>query len=510
MTSRLEIRHLSKTFGQVPVLRDVNIAIKPGEIHGLIGQNGSGKSTVIRILSGFYQPDDGCQILIDGRQLDMPVKPRNLQSMGLAFVHQNLGLENSASVIENVRIGRFSRNQITRQIDWDKEAEGVHEALKRLGQGHINPYSMVGSLNHVERASVAIARALQGIQSGHGCIVFDESTQSLPRDVLKDFYAQVRRIAAEGTSIIIVSHRLEEVLEICDSVTVLEDGKVTVASAPTAGMTEAELTRLILGQSSYRGISVFEKSKRDNAATEPLLLATGLSGGHLNGVDVELYPGEVVGIIGDPDSGSDELPYLISGTTSHAQGSIKIGNRTINLSNATPAKINKLGIAFVPSKRTSEGLAVGMPATENISLPRLRKKGRPWFLGRNWQDQEFRQSVESLGVTPAFGDLQIQSFSGGNQQKLLLAKWMFNEPTVLVLHEPTQAVDVGARDDILRALRKMADEGSAVLISSIETDDLSRICDRVLIMKDGLISNSLEAPEISSHQIIDAVYDRND
>jgi ribose transport system ATP-binding protein len=508
---RLRIRDASKTFGRTTVLSSVDLDVQPGEIHGLVGQNGSGKSTLIKLLSGFYSADSGSAFELDGQQLDLPIRPSELQHHGLAFVHQDLGLVGDATVVENVKIGRYSVNPITRKIDWRRDSVDVSRVLDTLGSGSISPSSLVSELSHGERASVAIARAILGTSDGAGCIVFDESTQSLPREILHEFYTQVRRLADSGTAVLIVSHRLDEVLALCDRVTVLEDGKVTVSGLSTEGLTEAELTRLILGKSKKSGGAELVK-QHANLTKDAAVMFSGehISGRRVHDANFALRVGEVVGVIGDTESGYDELPYLVTGTAHGAKGTVTIDGASVDLNTLRPSQASALGIVFVPGKRGDEGLALELLGFENVSLPRVGGSKHRFFLGKRWQQEEFSSAAASLGVTPAVADLTAGSFSGGNQQKILLSKWLLNRPKVIVLHEPTQAVDVGARADILAALRAEAAGGTTVLVSSLETDDLAAVCDRILIMHGGRVRQELVGDEISAHRIIDATYGQLD
>lgn len=504
MSSRLLIDHVSKTFGRTTVLRDVRLEIAAGEIHGLVGQNGSGKSTVIKVLSGVHPPDAGASVQVDGRALALPLTPREMTANGLSFVHQNLGLDDRATVIENVRIGRYAVGRVSRRIRWDREADTVAATLARLGAPHLNPYATVGSLDHAGRATVAIARAVQDVEPGAGCIVFDESTQSLPRDVLEDFYSQVRGIAASGTSVLIVSHRLDEVLALCDRVTVLEDGAVTLAAHSTASLTEAELGRLIMGDARTTERDAPER-RPVAAAAAPVLRVEGLAGGAVRRVDLAVRQGEVVGLIGNADSGYDVVPYLIGGVVAATGGTVTTGSSSSPAARLTPAEASRRGIALVPAARAEQGIAVRMLALDNLVLPRLARHGRG-FVRRHWQLEEFRTAVDRLGLTPPDPYLHAGSLSGGNQQKLLLAKWLLGRPSVLLVHEPVQAVDVGARADILAELQRQAAQGVGVLIVSLETEDLASICDRVLIVRDGTVADEVTGERLTPHGLLDLVY----
>ena len=493
-TARLEVSDLSKTFGRSRVLKHASIAVAPGEVHALLGQNGSGKSTLIKVLSGLHRPDPGAVVRIDGTEVPQPLTPAGISARGLTIVHQSLGLVPGHTVTENVRLGQLRGRGWSRLIRWSHERERAVAALAAL-HADIDPDRMVDQLPMGQRATVAIARAMQGIVPGRGCIVLDESTQSLPRDVLPGFYATVRRLAAQGTSILIVSHRLDEVLQLASRVTVLRDGEVTAAGAPTAGMSEAALARVILGRELV-GFVPHRRTAELRDAPAPAARLRDVRGATVAGVDLEIAPGEVVGVTGATDSGSEELPYLVAGVRpAVAHGHLEVaGGGTVDLAGAGVSATTAIGVALVPSDRANEGIAVTMTALENVTLPRVKRRAQRGLLRRGWQQREFDDACARLSVTPPEPDLEASAFSGGNQQKLLLAKWLLSRPALLVLHEPTQAVDVGARAEILRAVGRAADEGSAVLLSSIEAQDLALVCDRVLVLADGRIARELHAP----------------
>lgn len=505
--ARLAIHHASKTYGSVTVLRDVSLVVEPGEIHGLVGQNGSGKSTLIRLLSGYTAPDPGAELHVDGETVHLPARPRRLAEVGLSFVHQNLGLDLDASVIENVRVGRFRVRPLTRRILWRQEADAVSAVLARLGAEHVNPYATAGSLNHGERASVAIARAIQDIPRGRGCVVFDESTQSLPRDVLDGFMHQVRELAHEGTSVVIVSHRLEEILALCDRVTVLEDGRETVRGHGTAGMTEADLGRLILGESASARTLHTGMLRAPTAVTGPTVLSVvELTGDDISGATLSVRAGEVVGITGPTDSGHRELAETIGGARRATSGEVRVGELRIDPARITPRTAIRAGVALIPHDRAREGLALERGVLENLTLPRLLRGHSRWWLATGWQRREFADVVDQLGLTPPDPAMEAGRLSGGNQQKLLFGKWMLGHPRVLVACEPTQAVDVGARAQLLASLRRDADRGAAVVIASIEAHDLAVVCDRVLVMSAGRVARELTGDQVHPHTILEATY----
>jgi ribose transport system ATP-binding protein len=289
--------------------------------------------------------------------------------------------------------------------------------------------------------------------------------------------------------VVLVSHRLEEVTTIADRVTVLRDGRVVCAGDPIDGRSHDQLARQILG----RELVAFSRTHPEPSGERAPLELRGLTGAQLRGVDLDVRPGEVVGLTGRPEAGHDELPLLLAGDTESigrkASGRLVGSGRSIRLGRHRPA-----GVAVVPADRVRSGLAVTESACANVSLPRLRRQRLRWLLRSSWQRTEFARAVDLLNIRPADPSLPAGSFSGGNQQKLLLAKWLLDQPELLVLHEPTQAVDVGARADILHAISAAAAAGVAVLISSIEAEDLALICDRVLVLDDGIVADELSAP----------------
>lgn len=492
----VRVRHLSKSFGPARVLQDVTLDVRAGEIHGLVGQNGSGKSTLIKVLSGVHPADPGGVVEVNGSRLSSPVTPQELRRHGLAFVHQDLGLVDECTVVENIRLGQYAARRVSRSISWRQERAAATATLDRL-HSSLDARRLVSTLPPGDKAVVAIGRALQSLPEGSGCIVFDESTRALPREILPDFYDIARRLAAAGTAIILVSHRLDEVLALTDRVTVLQDGRVVAGGVETRELTESSLARLLLGREVELDRRHGPAAHRPSGGTP--LRAHALTSAGLHGVDLDVASGEVVGVTGATGSGHAELPYALAGVARGLGGTVEVGGKRFSLPVRSPSVLIAAGLVMVPEDRAHEGLAVELSARENLTLPRTAARGR-LHLKTAWQDQEFAQAVELLGIVPPRPGLLVSSYSGGNQQKILLAKWLLHSPVAVVLHEPTQAVDVGARIDILRAVRATAARGVSVVISSIEAQDLAAICDRVLVMRDGAIATELTG-EITAHAI---------
>lgn len=497
----MEIRGLSKAFGHSWVLDDVDLDLHAGEVHMLVGQNGSGKSTLIKILSGTHPADSGA-ITVNGEQLPTPVTAAALRRAGLAFVHQDLGLVPDLTVLENIRVGRYEPHGVLRRVRWRDERACAQHALDRLNAG-VSVDTRVQDLSAGQRALVAIARALQGEQAAGGCIVFDESTQSLPRETLPDFYATVRALARAGCAVLVVTHRLEEALELGDVVTVIRDGSLVRARLPVAGLTQQALSHLILGRELEQLPAPSARpDRRRPGAPAAALHVTGLSSATLRSVEIRVHHGEIVGITGPAGSGHDEVPYILAGIRPDSGGTLAIGDRAVDMTSARA--VRAAGLVLVPQHRLDEGLAGDLSALENLTLPRVSGRRRP-VLGRRWQRQEFSRAVERLGLQPPRPHAAVTTYSGGNQQKILLAKWLADHPAVLVVHEPTQAVDVGARTEIIRALRDAASAGTAILVSSVERSDLAHLCDRVLVLRDGAVRTEL-LTGITAEAIADAAY----
>lgn len=501
---RLEVRNLSKTFAGVTVLDHAHLQIEAGEIHALVGQNGSGKSTLIKLISGVYRADPGGDVFVDGRRIGTPIAPGRLHDEGLSFVHQDLGLVPDLSVRDNVRIGRHTVNRLTRRIDKAADSAAVRETFEFLGLD-LDPHARVRELRPSERVAVAVARALQDRTPGTGVVVFDESSRAIPHEALDDFYSMIRMLAEQGTAVLIVSHDLGEVLRIADRVTALRNGHVVEMGVPTSELDEAAITRLVLGRSGE--IDDYARTMRSEIREGGVELR-GLRGGRVRGVDASVRRGEVLGFTGTVDSGLSSLAPLIAGAAT-GEGEVAVDGRAMDARTARPAKALGLGVAYIPQDRHAEGLATELTVEENATLPHLASRGRPWFTGRRWQREETRRVIEDFDVRPADPLAVVANMSGGNQQKVLMGKWMLGGPSLLVLDDPTQAVDVGARASVLRATRQAAVDGSAVILCSSEVEDLAAVCDRVAILEDGRVVRELAQP-FTADDLLAATFDATD
>ncbi len=497
-TTALRIRGLSKNFGPARALGDVNFDVARGEIHGLVGRNGSGKSTLIKILSGFHVPDEGT-LEIGGVPVGLPVPAAEAFRHGLAFVHQDLGLLPEMTVMENIRIGRFGTGPGWR-IKWKSERRIVADALARFGV-RVSPDDLVANLREVDRALVAIVRGLLDLQSHeNGILVLDEPTAYLPRDSVEQLFRTVRAVAAAGTAVVFVSHRLDEVMSLTDRTTVLRDGRV-VGTVTTSESNEEELIQLILG-GQLEDFYPEPATPRSNLA----LRVSGLSGSVATAVDLDVYAGEIVGLTGIAGAGYDEVPYLLFGANASKSGTVQIGATVLDHSALSPRSTMAAGMALLPADRQRTSGVADLTLTQNVSLPVLST----FFRGGRLRQRDERNKVAGIlvdfTVRPASPEAKMGQLSGGNQQKALLGKWLQRNPPVLVLHEPTQGVDVGAKKDVFERLRDAAADGAAVVFCSAEYEDLAHLCDRVLVFHEGRVAATLSGADLTEDRIVEQCY----
>ena len=494
----LEVRGLSKTFGGQQALRGVDFSVRPGEVHGLLGQNGSGKSTLIKVLAGFHAPDAGGSLRIFGANVALPVPPGGFRRYGLSFVHQNLGMMPALTVLENLLLTRLATTQRWR-IDWARERAVAAAVFARYGL-NIDPGATLSRLSSVERALVAIVRAIEEMGDGHGVLVLDEPTPFLPRRDVDRLFALVRQVAAGGAAVVFVSHDIDEVMEITDRVTVLRDG-IVAGTLETATSSRDEVVRMIVGRTL--------ETAPPRSAPAPAAAAVrvrGLHGGQVMDLSLNLRPGEVVGLTGLLGSGYEQVPYLLYGATPAGAGELTVRGQILALTRLTPAAAMGAGLVLIPGDRAVAGGVSSLPVVDNVTLPALATRFNAWMLRRTVLHRAASELGEAFGVVPNRPDFPLASFSGGNQQKVILAKWLQLRPALVLLDEPTQGVDVGARRTVFRAIRNAAEAGACVLCASSDADQLSEICDRVLVLARGRLAVEMTPPGLDKHAIVSACY----
>ena len=497
----LQFTGLFKTFGATRALIDVNFDVQAGEIHGLVGRNGSGKSTLIKVLSGYHVPDPGSQLTLNGQRVNLPISGPEAAAQGLVFIHQDLGLVPAYSVLENVRLNSWQAKGFQR-INWKRERAGVEEELERFNL-RVQAETPVAALSQVDRAILAIVRAMHhlGHDSANKVLVLDEPTAYLPTDSVERLFEAVRTVAQTGAGVIFVSHRTDEVLTITDRISVLRDGQL-IDTVTTADTDEQALVSLIIG----RALSSLYPDRVDVPPGELVLEVAELNGDLVRGLNLKADRGEVVGITGLMGAGHDEVPYYIFGARDAKSGSITVNDQVLKTHKATPTEAIAAGVALLPADRLNLSGSPTASVEDNVALPVFRR----YFSRGRLQLAQVRERVGGLlttfDVRPAMPNLEFSSLSGGNQQKALLAKWMQLEPTLLLLHEPTQGVDVGSKAEIFARITEAASAGTAVLIASTEYEDLANICTRVLVFDSGRVVGELSGDDLTEERILDLCY----
>jgi len=501
---RVEIRGLSKSFGGTRALRGVDLTVLPGEVHGLLGENGSGKSTLIKVLAGFHDPDAG-ELRVDGEPVPLPLAPGQFRKLGMSFVHQDLGLVESLTVLENLRVAELAVPSSRLRISWRRERARARETFERYGL-RLDPTATVAALKPVERALLAIVRALEEIRAvgrGHGLLVLDEPTVFLPREGVDRLFSLVRSAAAAGASILFVSHDLDEVREITDRVTVLRDGAV-VSTVGTADTSETAFVEMIIGRQLA---ALTEPVHADLSARKLAVSVRGLSGATVRDVSFDIHAGEILGLAGLIGSGFEEVPYLLYGARPARAGRLEVDGDAFDLTGMTPTRANQARLALIPADRKTDGSVATLPVGENVALSVLDRYFNGVALQRRRMAQETRTLLDSFDVRPSDPTLPYGALSGGNQQKALLAKWFQTSPRLLLLDEPTQGVDVGARAQIFELLRAAAAEhGMEIVCASSDYEQLALLCDRVIVFGRGRIWRELSGDEITKERIIEQSY----
>jgi ribose transport system ATP-binding protein len=494
----LRVRGMSKTFAGQRALADVDFDLAAGEIHALVGQNGSGKSTFMKVLAGFHEPDEGSSCEVGDHQLAFS-DPQDTLASGLRFVHQDLALIPDLDTLDNLALGRGYERGSTGTISWRREAVAARRLLGDLGY-NFDLRAPVSHLTAAERTGIAIARALQGWEGGAKVLILDEPTASLPAGEVERLFGVIGALRGR-VAVIYVSHHFNEVFAICDRVTVLRDGQV-IATREVAELDEDQLIELTVG----RRIQRLEARERVSTAQPTIALtASGLGGKVIDHVDLSVRKGEVLGVAGVTGSGREEVAALVFGAEER-RGTVALDGKEVP--GDAPASSMQAGMALVPAERAANGVLADMSLRENITLSSL--KAYMGFGGLR-KGAERRDVVDLLGrfeVVPPDPDALISRLSGGNQQKVLIGRAMRLEPRVLILDEPTQGVDVGAKAAIHSMIDEVAAQGAAVLVASTESEELIRLCDRIIVLRGGVVRTTVLAADISADELTELTLGR--
>lgn len=482
----LEARDIRKAYGGAVALRGAALAVAPGEIHALLGANGAGKSTLIKCIAGTPPPDFG-EILVNGRSLGERHGPREAAAAGLAFIHQESTLIDDLTVEENIAIVEGYPRRFG-LIDWRAVRERAHEALAALGVS-IAPDAKVGELPIAARTTVAIARALA---LSAKLLVLDEPTASLGAKDVAALFLALRRVSAQGGAIVFVSHRLDEVYELCDRVTVLRDG-ANVGTARPRDLTRRDLVKMICGHD----VSFVRKAAAKDYG--PVVFeARGLEGETVAPFDFSLRAGEIVGFTGLSDAGHYELGQMLFSLAPTFAGAATLDGRAF--APRSPAQAMASGVGYVPPDRNVEGLAREMTLTENLFLnpdSRTPAMGGGHWLNAAREGAEADRLLHRFAVRPPLPDAFVVTLSGGNAQKVLLARWLSGPARLLIINDVSVGVDIGAREDIYDAIRKAAKGGAAVMIVTSDFEEIENLCSRAFVMMRGLLRAELTGADVT-------------
>jgi ribose transport system ATP-binding protein len=548
----VELRGISKDFGSNQALDGVDLRIGQGEVVGLVGQNGSGKSTLVKVLSGVYEPEPGGQLFVSGDEVTLPLAPGKASEIGLSFVYQNLALAPGLTVLENLTLGQrvtsgagaWSWARSWAPINWLSEHRKAAQVLDRY-QVELDLDRRTGGLAPVDQARLAIVRAAEDLRryrtrSGyvHSVLVLDEPTVFLPEEEVDRLFDLVRTVVAEGAAVLFISHDLLAIRSIADRVVVLRDGRV-VAEVPAREIEENTLVDLIVGApagalrqtagglemtgpgatATGAGVTGLPAAAAAGVTGLPAAAAAGqgvlepgqrvwvehLHGERLEDLSLEVSAGEILGVAGLIGSGAEDLPYLLFGARPAITGTVRLGgpgDEALDASRLSPERCVRARIALVPADRQVQGLSERLTMWENIVMLIEDEHYRGGVFHRRELVALAAEAIDRFSIRPPLAHADAGTFSGGNQQKAVLAKWLLAQPRLLLLHEPTQGVDVGARQDIYRFVKAAAARTQmAVLWVTTDFGELAEICDRVLVLSQGRTVTTLASDELSDEAI---------
>lgn len=487
--SVIEARSIVKSFGGVRAVNDVTVSVSPGEIHAVVGENGAGKSTLMRILAGVESPDSG-EVQVDGVAIDNSAKASI--DAGISLVHQELSLVPEMTVAENIFLGAFPTAG-----GWTKTKQMKRlaaDTLKEIGV-EVDLDERISRLSVALRQFVEIARA---IARNPKVLILDEPTASLTPAETNYLLEMLQRLASKGLAIIYISHRIPEVFKICNSVTILRDGKL-VLSDSIESLTPEQVIEQMVGRELMLDAS---KRRKVNDSGEVVLSAVGIKAPGVNGIDLEVKSGQIIGLGGLVGAGRTELIRAILGADLRTAGKVFITSQGKRHSVTSYLSAIRAGVAYVPEERRTDGLALGMTVSENIFLPNRKQVAPRGILSKLKSDSFAKELSEKVNLRPPEVNREAGKYSGGNQQKIVIAKWLGRKPAFVVLDEPTRGVDVGAKSEIHKLVKELADEGVAVLVISSDLPELLELSEIIHVVRDGRIVGSLIGEDATEKSVM--------
>lgn len=491
----IELKNITKTFGNVVANNNVSIKIEKGTIHAIVGENGAGKSTIMRIAYGFYNADSG-EILIDGKPVSIK-NPHDAIALGIGMVHQHFMLVDTMSVAENIILGAETGG--IANLDLDKASEDIFRLSEELKLG-VRPRAVIEDLSVGQQQRVELLKALY---RNANLLILDEPTAVLTPQEVEEFFQILRKMREQGKTIVIITHKLEEVLAISDDVTVMRDGKV-VGAVKTKDTNAKELAKMIVGREVLLRVEKSLSNPTDTVLSVQNLSVSGKHGKSLNEISLQVKKGEIVGIAGIEGNGQTELIEAIAGLipTSQISGNIEFENKNIN--NSSTRKRKELGIAHIPEDRHKRGLLLNSDLSENSILGvhyRQPVAASTGLLNNSYIGRRIKEIIQNFDVRPANSELAAKTLSGGNQQKLIIGREFELNPKLLLVSQPTRGVDIGAIEFIHRKLIALRDSGTAVLLVSAELEEVTALSDRLLVIREGKIVGEVNPKETSIEEI---------
>ena len=486
---RAELRGISKRFAATQALDDVSLTLLPGEVHALVGENGAGKSTLVKILAGVHQPDSGT-ILLDGEPTQIN-GPAHARSLGIAVVHQEPRLFPDLTVAENVFIGHAPSRRLG-ILDWGATRRAADALFEELDV-HLDAGAPVRGLSMADQQLIEIAKSLS-VEAR--VLILDEPTASLSAHEVERLFAIVRRLRARGVAVLFVSHRLDEVFELCDVATVFRDGR-HVITTPTSGLTTADLVRHMVG----RSVSLFPKV--ETPIGDVLLQVEGLTRtGVFRDVSFTVREGEILGFAGLVGAGRTEVARVLFGIDQPDDGTVTLDGQRVTF--ASPSAAMTAGIAYLPEDRHQEGLVLDFSIAQNVTLPILPRLFPRFLVNARTEDAVAGEYTEQFNVKMTGVEQMVGALSGGNQQKVVLAKWLASKPRLLILDEPTRGIDIGAKVEVHRIISELAASGLGIILISSDLPEVLAMSDRILVLHEGRVTAEIVRSDATEERVMTA------